>query len=498
MAILTRSDFDQIIADSISAYPTLTPLYQAKDPRILQPLNAMATMLSMFSAQVEVSILESFKKTRNGIILADAAMRGIVRKSEPAKAVITVFNGNKTDFILDDNRVISDSTGKSWLIDAGKIIPSGTGADISITQVIIERVTHRVTESMPFYAIPITKSSDDTLFLSSINLQDSKGEWQYRDRYVNALPENRIYHVESDERERIFIRFGVKDVVGVQPVAGDEFTIIIGWTHGYAAMPQADSPFSFEYISTPNDMMIKMSMSSMILNGKDPMPMRVLRDLAHYPSTYDHNAVFLGEFDFLIRRHYPEMSFISVWNEGVEELIRGSSVDHINRLFVSVSDGYDINDLTVETTTESQFSYINPNTYTAKQLEIIETIAQADTSYRVRFIKPVIRHVYIEIIASVSKVFSLDIVREQIKNEILAEYGVSGIQHGKRYQTISTIGIHDLLRLNVQALINEQADLRVVMLDSSLKNKPEAWYMVTEQSLSITVEHSQSLVLGWR
>ena len=83
--MLTKADFQRAIRDSISSYPAIAPLYQAGDPRVLQHLDAMATMLAMFSAQLETAMSEPFEKTRDATVLADAAMRGIVRKATPAR-----------------------------------------------------------------------------------------------------------------------------------------------------------------------------------------------------------------------------------------------------------------------------------------------------------------------------------------------------------------------------------------------------------------------------
>ena len=89
--MLTKADFQRAIRDSISSYPAIAPLYQSGDPRVLQHLDAMATMLAMFSAQLETAMSEPFEKTRDTTVLADAAMRGIVRKATPARRGTTCW-----------------------------------------------------------------------------------------------------------------------------------------------------------------------------------------------------------------------------------------------------------------------------------------------------------------------------------------------------------------------------------------------------------------------
>ncbi|MFZ3150834.1 MAG: hypothetical protein WA116_04035, partial [Anaerolineaceae bacterium] len=66
----TKADFQKKIADTIGNYQSIAPLYQAGDPRMLQHLDAMATMLAMFSAQVETAQAEPYDKVRDSTVLA--------------------------------------------------------------------------------------------------------------------------------------------------------------------------------------------------------------------------------------------------------------------------------------------------------------------------------------------------------------------------------------------------------------------------------------------
>jgi hypothetical protein len=104
--VLTKSDFQQIIRDSIANYPAIGPLYQAGDPRILQHLDAMAAMLGMLSAQIDAAQAEPFEKVRDSTVLADAATRGIVLKA-PRRAC-------STSKPTTDSRCTSASVTTAW------------------------------------------------------------------------------------------------------------------------------------------------------------------------------------------------------------------------------------------------------------------------------------------------------------------------------------------------------------------------------------------------
>ena len=82
----TKADLMKKVEETLPKYPQINVLYKAGDPRIRQNLEAMAAMLAMLSAQVETSQNEAFQKSRDSTVLADASMRGIVRKGTAARA----------------------------------------------------------------------------------------------------------------------------------------------------------------------------------------------------------------------------------------------------------------------------------------------------------------------------------------------------------------------------------------------------------------------------
>lgn len=80
----------------------------------MQHVEAMATMLAMYSAQLETAMSEQFEKTWDATVLADAAMRGIVRKATPAKVRIRAVNKGASAFTIDSERTLLDSSGRSY------------------------------------------------------------------------------------------------------------------------------------------------------------------------------------------------------------------------------------------------------------------------------------------------------------------------------------------------------------------------------------------------
>ncbi|MXS83968.1 hypothetical protein [Nitrosomonas oligotropha] len=318
--MLTKQDFQQVIADSINSYPAIAPLYQVKDPRTMQNLEAMAAMLAVFSAQLETAAAEPFEKVRDSTVLADAAMRGVIKKAAPARVIISAKNNGNAPFVVETGRTVIDSSGLSYIIEtAATVAASGGTGTFYATQVRHEAIAHTVSGNIPFYPIEIPAPSDDS-YLCGISVSDSGGLYEYRERYVNTWPDERVFHVESDDRQRLYVRFGQTDIVGVQPADGQIINLTISRTAGEISITPG-SNFAFEYLQSPIESSVELTLDQLVESGKNPPDMATLRDLVRYPSVYNHSAVFLGEFDFVVSRAYPDTRFLSVWNEAVEESV---------------------------------------------------------------------------------------------------------------------------------------------------------------------------------
>jgi hypothetical protein len=494
--MLTKSDFQQAIADSINKYPAVAPLYLAGDPRIIQHLDAMATMLAMLSAQVETAMTEPFEKVRDSTVLADAAMRGIVRKGTPARVRVKVSNKSSEACALVSGRNLFDSAGHIYRLETSATVAAGAETTVEATQIKEVTVSHTVAGSEPFYSILVPQSDDG--HLASISVSDAQGIYEHRERYVNTMAGDRCYHVEADHQQNVYVRFGLDGVAGVQPTNGAVINLLIGYTSG-EIYPALDSPFSLQYLQTPAESYLELSMHSIVAAGKNPVSMSVLRELSRYPSVYDHNAVYLGEFDFLVRRAFPDLKFLSVWNEVKEEAARGANVDNINRLFVAClsSEG------------EPALIENDPNNPTgplilddpvlsSTQKSIKDLILSADDSYKIRFYSPVVSLIQVNIHATVAPSYRAADVRQQIIDVVLAEFGRDSAAARRGYNRPSYQRMYARLKAAVPALTAGEADVKLEIQDApTVAKRPEVWRFVTLESLSVTVESSSMATSVW-
>lgn len=489
----TKEDFQEAIKNTIAKYPTLAPLYHAGDPRVHQPLDAIATMLAMLSAQLETAQTEQYEKARDGTILADAAMRGILPKGTPARAQITVTNNNTEDFTVSSGRTLIDSNGLLWYTETSRTIPAGESDTIEATQRYFVTQTHTVEGSEPFYSIGVPASDDDA-YLCSIAVADGDGLLEYRDHYVNATAGERIFHVEADDRQKIYVRLGYDGVVGVQPADGDELTLTVGYTAG-AVTCTYGSPFAFETMQDPLESLVTMTMDQQLSAGADPISMSTMRDLAKYPSTYRTQAVFLGEFGLLVRANFPDLAFLSIWNERIEENARGASVENVNTLFVAVKsatgDEVVFEDKTAPVPVLEGF-------LTETQEAIKECIQEADNSYRVQFVTPIIQKISMTITATVPGSYSLSSIKAQIREAILEKYGQDSEAAQKGQNVPLKREVYSLLLEKITALSDGESDVDVEISGVSRSTvRPELWCFVDDDSLTVTVTQSSMVKRTW-
>ncbi|MFZ4504700.1 MAG: hypothetical protein ACOYM1_12205 [Methylovulum sp.] len=492
--MLTKADFQQVIKDTIASYPKIAPLYQAEDPRILQHLDAMATMLGLFSGQIETALAEPFLKMRDSTILADAALRGIISKATPTRAKIKVVNANARPYSLSYQRVLHDSNGYEWRVETPITVPANSTGYVECEQLTVKMIEHTVVNSVPFYAILLPEDSSGQA-IASIALNDSAGNaYEYRERYVNTLPDERVFHVESDDRKQLYVRLGYRNVVGVQPKEGEVYTLTLGYTDGDIDL-DAEQGLAFEYLLSPYDNFVTLTADSVLISGSDQPDISTLRDLCKFPSVYNHTAVYLGEFDFLIRRSFNDLKFLSIWNESMEEAVRGASVDNINTLFVAVVSltGEELSVL------EGEQPYLIPEyLLTGVQQAIRQKIHEADNSYRVRFYTPVKTNLLVEIDAEIPTSYPANVVREQIITALLAEFGIEAF-NSKRGRNLPLYKqIYNLLRLKIPALsVDNKSDFKVTIPQKTALYHPENWTIMTPESLIISVNSFNVVNAHW-
>jgi hypothetical protein len=472
----SKSDFDTAVENTIDKYPTVAARYKTGDPTVTALIGSVTQIAAMLSQQIEIEGIEAFEKVRDATILADAAVRGLVPQGIPTRVSVNVVNSDVNPYTLNAGRTLSDAGGNDYVVDTPVTVPAGGNGSADCLQQTMRVITNTVTTSQPFYTIQVPPAADGS-FIAGISVADSAGnEFTYAPGFTNISNGEQVYTVEVDEYQNIFVKFGYGGVVGYQPAAGEVFNLTIVDTVGDITIATG-SPFSLDNIETPQDSLVKLTLGTVLIQGQDPMDIATLRELCKYPSAYDANAVYLGEFDYLIRRNVPGLLFLSVWNEQVEESVRGPSEDNINKLFVSF----------VPPVGGDQAAY---------EAQITALIQGADDSYKIGFVAANVIKIVAGVNATIARVYDQVAVTQQIIDVILAQYGqlAPAVTFGQF--TVQNKVINQLLRANVPALQDSASDYSVTLAPVT-GQLPEDYRFMDTTSLTVTVTLSKYTAGSW-
>lgn len=462
----TRSEFLNAIVGVISDYPSVAALYRAGDPLILAPLNAMAAVLALMSAEQDVAAAEPFTKARDMTVLADAVVKGVLPFGKPATVVLAITNANpSTPVTILTGRKLLDPQGRKYTVTVGATIAGGGTGEITAIQHEAESFTHTVTLGAPFYKILIPKS-DELIESIQVTNTTTSTAFVYKKDFVNVGAGDEVFHLESDTNRRISVVFGITDIAGYQPVATEVFSVQVYRTEGYFELGLG-SPFEFETIASPLDARLSMTLSEMA-NGSAPMSVTTLREVCSYPSLYDTSAVYKGNFDFLIRRNLPDLRFLSVWNEQKEEEVRGADIGNINTLFVTAK-----KDLVSQPLLES---------------EITAIIRDADDSYRVQFVAIDEQAITAEITAYIAPVYDSAEVTSAIQDVVLAEFGPDSPFAKRGGKRVNNKKLITKLAEKIPALQDVLSDVTAEITEPVGPILPESYRYINSGSLTIVVQ----------
>lgn len=463
----TKQDYQQAIAAAISNYPVAAQFYQVRDPRLLAALDAMATMLALLSSEQDVAAMEPFTKARDMTVLADAAVKGVLPFGQAKRVKVKIVNSTTTAFSVVSGRRLLDTQGRMYVVDTGGLIPASDFQYVEALQKSETSFDHTVTVGQPFYRIDVPKPEEGR-FIASVRVIDAdSNEFEYIPDYNNVGIGDKMFHLETDETQQLYIQFGASGLAGYQPEPGEVFTVTIVETEGDFDIA-IGSQFAFEYAVSLYEAGAILTLDAVLDPGALPMDIATLREVTSYPSVYDSSAVFLGNFDFLIRRNLSPFEFLSVWNEHMEESVRGPSVDNINHLFVAgQKDGVDAPTL---------------------QASMEAVILAADDSYKVTHVDIIEEEIGVDLIAYVSAVYDFGAVEQQIRELVLAEYGQESVWSKRGGAKIQYKRLYDLLTTGVQSLQGSGSDMRATVTYSGNddgENKTGKAY--TRSSTTVTV-----------
>ena len=453
---VTKDELMQAAVNEITNYPTIALRYQIGDPLILQGLASISAMLADLSNQVEMTAGEAFIKARPVTVLADAAVKGILPFATPTIASITLLNSGSTTVQVLQGRSLMDQGGRYWRVISGGTAEPGASVRILAKQVVLRSLTHSVTKNTPFYTVELDGPAVG--YIAEVAVTG----YEYTAEFCNVSPSDLVYHVKSDENQILSLMFGVDALAGKQPAVGESLAISIYDTEGEITL-SVGGTFSFEYI-TAGDQFVTMTLAEVTQTGAAPMDIETMREVCSYPGIYSKSAVYLSNFDFLVRSQIQSLTFLSLWNETREEAVRGPDVGNINKLFVAVQrDGTSIETL---------------------RSEIATVVYAADDSYRLRWVDVVEIELPLVLTLTIPSTYDSAAVIQAVRALVLANYGRTSAWARRGGAKILRKDIYALIEKNIPALTQRLSDLSVDT-SAAVTALPEHFRYVTDASLSV-------------
>lgn len=485
----TRSELKAALVARLSNYPELAALYQAGDPRLTVQIGTIEDYLVLVGEDLDSHEQEPFTKTRERTILADTSAKGILPFARATQYKVLVSNSGTSSVTLSAGRYIKDGLGRLWRLLASVTVDpiqsngQPSTALVSCEQSQLRTIAYTVDLGGPLHTARVNVTSG--MYLCAIpQLRNASNQaYTYAPRWMNVQPDDLAFTLLTDSQRSVLVQWGIQGRVGVEAQTNDQYSVTVLETYGEVPIEQLNQASLVELL-TIEERKIRISFAGgeLIQSGANPPDLALLQQLANYPALYDENAVYLGNFDMLVRRFFGmRADFLSVWNEAIHELAFGSvDVTDINRLFVAVVPklGQDL---------------------TTLKADISLKIASADSLYtgRVKFVDPVELAYPILITGRIAAVHSLDAVREQIKNALLAKYGKGQIAVSRPLANgLNLQQAAKLLREQVSAFQDNLSDFSISVVGTPAIY-PNTWVYLTEGSISFNLSRSADEAVVW-
>lgn len=478
--MLTQAEFETKLLAQLGDSEILER-YNAGDPLVLQQTRSLAAYFSLLTRELDVATLEPFIKSRDRSIIADATNKNIVPTAIACRHTIIINNSAANSVSLSQGREIEDNSGgRPWRLLQSVTIDSGQSSEVQVEQSTYREVPYTVPVTEVFHQMQINLQDD--MYLCGLTVLNDRAptpdQYTLSARWMNVNAGDYAYTVVTDSLRRLFVQFGDSNRAGITASRGDKFTIGITETYGYVDVSRLKDA-SLVDVNSPDEqkLSLKFSPVKLLQSGTDPLNISQLRVLASYPALYDENAVYLGNFDFLVRKKFmSRCHFISVWNENIQDRYYGATYEDINHLHLSV----------VAKNSAEQSSI---------EGEIKAIIGMADNLYQDRVLtKAVEEQVYsVTVSGLLATVHDLDTVKAQIKSLLVEKYGRTTLSASRwLLNGFNTQEMASLIRDNITAFQDRISDFKILV--PSTTNLPHQWVYVTGDSITVDLKRTADSV----
>lgn len=471
-----RSNLLASIDSNINDYPEIAERWRAGDPTVRAMLTSIVEAVVYLKRDNDVNAIEPFIKSKNRTIIADAINKDILPVATPCQHLLTVENGAIKTLVLSQGRLIEDGTGRQWRLMAALSLLADETKTVLVEQSIINRVRMITPINEPFYTVSLS-TTEDAYFCGVGVTNSTTGEvYQHAPKFMNAGINEPVYTLQSDNLTDINIVFGASGRAGKTVQAGEVYEIAITQTYGEVDADSLNQAALTELLTSEESQLnLYFKRGDMVRAGSNPLTIEQMRLLASFPSMYDKNAVFMGNFTFLIMQHFMgRLNYMAVWNETIQDKYYGVTLDDINHLNIAVV-----------------AKSIIPSERNQLLLDIEQLVARADSLLegRVRVKEVVERPYQITITGRLAAVHDIQSVRMQIKELLLSDYGkgaLATIHHNADGFNLREMAAR--IGARIPAFQDRISDFTVTGEDvTNSPVKPHEWAFLNDASITINL-----------
>ena len=474
----TLSELKRITETILQDFPEIAIRYGAGDNTIVAPLHAIQHMLAEISRDTDISEIEPFTKSRDATILADASNKNILPLATACQHYISVKNSATAKLVIPSGRVIEDGQGRPWRLLQTVNAPAGQTVDVLVEQSEQRSIEYQpsITETFHSFGLKIQEELD----LVSLSVHDQDGNiYNFVPKWMNTAAGERAVVLKTNSLREIILEFGDSNRFGNTLSTDTKLTINILESYGevdVAALKEATLQVVTNNVEQKAN--IRFKPGGVLRSGADPLNIEEMRLLSSYP-TFDDNAVFLGNFDFLVRKKFMKRFFYGcVWNEVVEEQNYGANLRNINKLFFAVK---------AKAVAEQSLL----------EGEITQLLSAADNLFDGRVIIKAVQerpfNLYID--GLVSQVHDVDALKEEIRTLLVGAYGKGSI--ASNYYLANGFNLQEiglLLGKKCSAFQDRTSDFKLSIEDLSANPiKPHQWVYLTEASIHMKIQHVKGI-----
>lgn len=307
-----------------------------------------ATYLSTFVAQVAIRseiaasrrLQESFLSlaVNDTSVLAGSESRGYVpMKRTPTRKAVTITNMTASARTLPQNAaLLAEVNGLPYLINQSIHIPAGASVQAYCVQAERRVFSSTVTKSEKFMTLSLDPETSDRISSFDVyvtEFNDVRRKWEPSVLFRNTTKTSNAYVEFYTPTEQLGIRFG-NGLLGRIPTVGAVIEIDCQLTEGLTDI-SAGSPLLITSEPALNSV-FKIVTGETMAVGSGREDIESIRQNAMYYPSYDESLIWNNDHSFFIRRNIPALSWISVWGESEQELLKGSSdVSYINKIYIA-------------------------------------------------------------------------------------------------------------------------------------------------------------------